>query len=514
MKDLVHVKAPGNWINDPNGFIYYKGKYHLFFQHFPYAPEWGTMHWGHTVSEDLVHWEYQGIALFPTKEYDQNGVFSGTALEEDGKLKIYYSAVKYLKPNPEDVHRVLDDAIQTSQAMIVSEDGFHFNNWDKKKVLPTVHDEEVGEPKMRDPKVWKDGDSYYMMMGSSYHDAGRVLFYTSKDGENWTYANQCRPESYGWTIECPDLFSQNDQWIFIGCPMRLTPGEKKYPDQAVWALVEFDPKTCELKLPDTHSYVDYGLDLYAPFEKFQGGCLDITAILYYVTVIVLFNFFTVQAIQKRRWSISKKTFSLSVFSSSFIVVVFALAVVANLAVDALPTRITSLDCSYSKLYSITKDTKKNMKKLKSDVSIYVLAAEKSKDAQIDSMLERYKDLSGHIRVKYVNPKSKPYFYKDYTDNAPTSNSLIVVSDKRSKVIDYYDIYDYQSNMDYSTYSYNNELKGFDAEGQIKRDIQYVTMDANQLPVVYQITGHDEATIGSAFSDVIIKSNMTLSSVEL
>ena len=82
------------------------------------------MHWGHTVSEDLVHWEYQGIALFPTKEYDQNGVFSGTALEEDGKLKIYYSAVKYLKPNPEDVHRVLDDAIQTSQAMIVSEDGF------------------------------------------------------------------------------------------------------------------------------------------------------------------------------------------------------------------------------------------------------------------------------------------------------------------------------------------------------------------------------------------------------
>ena len=188
--------------------------------------------------------------------------------------------------------------------------------------------------------------------------------------------------------------------------------------------------------------------------------------------------------------------------------------VANLAVDALPTRITSVDCSYSKLYSITKDTKKTMKKLKSDVTIYVLAAEKSKDAQIDSMLERYKDLSGHIRVKYVNPKSKPYFYKDYTDNAPTSNSLIVVSDKRSKVIDYYDIYDYQSSMDYSTYSYNNELKGFDAEGQITSAIQYVTMDADQLPVVYQITGHDEAAIGSAFSDVISKSNMTLSSVEL
>ena len=256
------------------------------------------------------------------------------------------------------------------------------------------------------------------------------------------------------------------------------------------------------------------LDLYAPFEKFQGGCLDLTAILYYVTVVVLFHFFTIQAIQKRRWSISRNTFSLSVFSSSFVVVVIALAVVANLAVNALPTRITSVDCSYSQLYSITGDTKKTMKKLQDDVTVYVLAAEKSKDAQIDAMLKRYKDLSGHIKVTYVSPKSKPYFYKDYTENAPTSNSLIVVSDKRSKVIDYYDIYDYESSMDYSTYSYNNELKGFDAEGQITSAIQYVTMDADQLPVVYQITGHDESTLGSAFSDVVSKANMTLSSVEL
>lgn len=256
------------------------------------------------------------------------------------------------------------------------------------------------------------------------------------------------------------------------------------------------------------------LDLYAPFEKFQGGCLDLTALLYYVTVVVLFNFFTIQAIQKRRWSINRNTFSLSVFSSSFVVVVLALAVVANLAVNALPTRITSVDCSYSQLYSITGDTKKTMKKLQDDVTVYVLAAEKSKDAQIDAMLKRYKDLSGHIKVTYVSPKSKPYFYKDYTENAPTSNSLIVVSDKRSKVIDYYDIYDYESSMDYSTYSYNNELKGFDAEGQITSAIQYVTMDADQLPVVYQITGHDESTLGSAFSDVVSKANMTLSSVEL
>ena len=128
-KNELHLKAPGNWINDPNGFIYYKGKYHLFYQHFPYAPVWGTMHWGHAVSDDLIHWEHQAVALFPTKEYDQNGVFSGSALEVDGKLYLYYSAVKYLEKDRENIHMAINDQFETSQAMIISEDGYHFDNW-------------------------------------------------------------------------------------------------------------------------------------------------------------------------------------------------------------------------------------------------------------------------------------------------------------------------------------------------------------------------------------------------
>ena len=76
VKDVLHLKAPGNWMNDPNGFIYFRGKYHLFYQYFPYGTRWGTMHWGHAVSKDLVHWEHGDIALFPTKSYDRNGVFS------------------------------------------------------------------------------------------------------------------------------------------------------------------------------------------------------------------------------------------------------------------------------------------------------------------------------------------------------------------------------------------------------------------------------------------------------
>jgi ABC-2 type transport system permease protein len=141
-------------------------------------------------------------------------------------------------------------------------------------------------------------------------------------------------------------------------------------------------------------------------------------------------------------------------------------------------------------------------------------SENSKDAQIDKILNRYADLSDHVKVKYIDPDSQPYFYQDYTDSAPTKNSLIVASDARSRVIDYYDIYDYEQSMDYSTYSYTNELVGFDAEGQLTSAIQYVTMDADQLPVIYRITGHDESSLGSDFTEAITKANMTLSSIEL
>ena len=154
-EDVLHLKAPGNWINDPNGFIYYKGKYHLFFQYFPYAPVWGTMHWGHAVSDDLITWKHLGVALFPTKDYDRNGVFSGSALEKDGKLYLYYSAVRYLKEQDENIHQA-EGAVETSQSMIISEDGFHFDNWkDKKQIIPVIRDPKIADSAdTRDPKVW------------------------------------------------------------------------------------------------------------------------------------------------------------------------------------------------------------------------------------------------------------------------------------------------------------------------------------------------------------------------
>lgn len=251
-------------------------------------------------------------------------------------------------------------------------------------------------------------------------------------------------------------------------------------------------------------------DLYSPFAEFCAGSLKITGLVYYLSVILLLNFLTVQSIQKRRWSMSKKNFSTGVFSTTFIAVALVLTVVVNLAVNALPSTVTSIDCSYTKLYSITDQTKNYLKTLDEDVTIYVLVAENRKESQVDELLTRYDDLSKHIRVEYVNPSVKPDFYRQYTESAPNTNSLIVVSEKRSRVIDYYDLYVF----DYDMYTYQSEVVGFDAEGQITSAIEYVTMESSSLPIVYMIEGHEEQPLGSSFEDLLSKANITLSSIDL
>ena len=255
-------------------------------------------------------------------------------------------------------------------------------------------------------------------------------------------------------------------------------------------------------------------DLYTPFENFVSGCFSVTSAAYYVTVILLLCFLTTQSIQKRRWAFSKKMIGTGAFSAGMIVIMCAICVVVNLVVTALPTRYTSIDCSATKLYSLTSDTKDRISKLDEDITIYVLNSRKSKDAKIDEIINRYKDLSSHIKVKYVDPATSPKFYQDYTDTTPTTNSLIIESKNRSKVIDYNDIYEYDSSSYYYGYQSQSSITGFDAEGQITSAIEYVTMDADELPVIYQITGHNETEIGSNFQSVVSKANANLKSLEL
>lgn len=263
----LHLRAPGNWINDPNGFIWYKGKYHLFYQYFPYAPEWGTMHWGHAVSENLVDWEHLGIAVFPSKKFDRNGVFSGSAIEKDGEMMLYYTAVQYLETDDEDIHRAKPEMFMSSQALITSKDGIHFDNWkDKRQIIPTLYTmENGGDIHARDPKVWETRDGYGMVIGSMTDKReGRLLFYRSKDGKEWKYISQSVLSGFGSGIECPDILSVDNQMLLLGAAMGWKQDGCRYSDQAVYAKINFDSETCKVKVLGNSELLDYGTDLYAP----------------------------------------------------------------------------------------------------------------------------------------------------------------------------------------------------------------------------------------------------------
>lgn len=251
-------------------------------------------------------------------------------------------------------------------------------------------------------------------------------------------------------------------------------------------------------------------DLYTPLSAFMNGCLDITGVVYFVTLSGLMIFLTTQSIQKRRFSTSSKKISTGVFSIGFIAIATAVAVVLNLVVAELPSTYTAIDATDSKLYSLTEDTKTYLKLLEKEVEIYVLADEDSADSTLAETLKRYDDMSDYISVTYINPMVNPTFYQQYTDSAPNSNSMIVVSDNRSRVVDYNDIYSYT----YDYYTYSSSIDGYDAEGQLTSAIQYVTMDASELPVVYEIEGHGETALSSGFTETIEKANITLSSLTL
>ena len=267
-RQQLHLKAPDNWVNDPNGFIYYKGYYHLFYQYFPYGPRWGTMHWGHAVSRDLVTWEHRRVALYPSTYEDRNGCFSGSAIEEDGKLYLAYTGVRYEVVNPEDPHTCLDEQYESAQLMITSEDGFHFDNEKGKTVIiPPVTDKTLGDrTHTRDPKIWRGKNAWYLILGSTVEEKyGEVLFYRSEDLHTWTYVDKAwKGPEYGWMWECPDFFETEGGGVLIISPMGLLKNGEKEKNQSVCFPVEFDEDTCRMEIPDQYQFADHGMDLYAP----------------------------------------------------------------------------------------------------------------------------------------------------------------------------------------------------------------------------------------------------------
>ncbi|MDO4291953.1 MAG: Gldg family protein [Eubacteriales bacterium] len=248
-------------------------------------------------------------------------------------------------------------------------------------------------------------------------------------------------------------------------------------------------------------------DFSSRLDAMLGGTLDLKAVLYFVTVIFVFLFLTTQSIQKRRYQISVRSFRIGAYSTGLTAVVLVIAVFANLAVSALPDSYTTVDTTSQKLYSLTATTKNVLKALDQDVTIYVINAENNQDTMLQTTLEQYADLSGHIQIVYKDPVVSPDFYKDYTDSI-SINSLIVECGDRFRVINYNNIYEYD--YDYTTYS--QTVSAYDAEGLITSAVAYVT--SGDAPVIYQVNGHGESSLESTFTEGVQKENADLAELTL
>ncbi len=248
-------------------------------------------------------------------------------------------------------------------------------------------------------------------------------------------------------------------------------------------------------------------DFTARLNAMLGGTLDLKAVLYFLTVIAVCLFLTVQSIQKRRYHVSVKSLSMGAYSTGMIAVVLVIAVFLNLAVSSLPDSYTTVDVTSQKLYSLTATTKKMLKELSEDVTIYVINAENNQDTLVGKTLESYADLSDHIEVVYKDPVVSPDFYKEYTDSI-SINSLIVECGDRFQVINYSDLYAY----DFNSSTYQQTVSGYDAEGLLTSAIAYVT--GENTSAVYRLEGYGEQTLEPAFSDGVKKENVVLENLTL
>ena len=199
--------------------------------------------------------------------------------------------------------------------------------------------------------------------------------------------------------------------------------------------------------------------------------------------------------------LSTRTAKVGGYSVVLALIVLAILVAVNVLFSVLPSKFTQFDISAAQLYSLTSDTKVVATNLDKDVTIYWITQAGQESTVLDKLLDRYQDLSDHITVVKKDPDIYPTFAQQYTDETVVNNSLVVECGDKSRYISYNDIYQVDTASYYTTGSVS---QSFDGEGQITSAIDYVVSD--ELPKIYLLSGHGEATLSDTFSDELTRSN--------
>jgi sucrose-6-phosphate hydrolase SacC (GH32 family) len=208
-----HIIAPGHWMNEPHAPFYYQGQYHLFYQHNPRGPYWHNIHWGHLTSKDLVHWEHQPVALRPEKDkVDADGDWSGSAtFDEEGKPALFITAGNKKKKPDQGVAIVRPKDAENDK---------YLKKWVKPDQLDIKQPSNMNLTKdFRDPFPWKEGDSWYCLVGSGIKDeGGTALLFKSDDFKDWEFVDHF-------------YLADNDRYPYLGpiweLPVLLPLGKDK-----------------------------------------------------------------------------------------------------------------------------------------------------------------------------------------------------------------------------------------------------------------------------------------------
>jgi beta-fructofuranosidase len=252
-RPIFHVTSPAQWINDPNGPIFYKGVYHLFYQLHPFSDGSGPKYWGHVRSRDLVKWEHLPIALAPSADLGESEIWSGCCtINGLGEPMAFYTSIA---PGKTAIDHAEQWAATSDDDLVV---------WKKSSANPVLSETLHGGTKIydwRDPFIFRDGRKTFLVLGGSLNQSkggqAVVNIYEPENAEltKWKYRGVLfqHPDPEARTCECPNFFKLGDEWVLFVSPY----GRVQY------FIGDFDAATCRFR-PRARGSVDFGRNFYAP----------------------------------------------------------------------------------------------------------------------------------------------------------------------------------------------------------------------------------------------------------
>ena len=256
-RQSYHLQPVTGLMNDPNGFIYHDGLWHLFYQWCPWGAFHGLKHWYHVTSENLIKWDNLGAALYPDSYFDNGGDFTGTAYSIDGRIHLFYTGIH--------TDKTVESESYTCMAKLMDD------NKVKKYSAPLFGPADGYTHNQRDPKIVYDDESgkFYIFIGAETKDKkGCIIVYESDDPKrHWNFRGQLNVpgfEDFGNMWECPSLEHIGNHDILIFCPQHLTlEGHGTGTNHNGYIIGNMDFESLTFTPDGAFHLLDFGFESYA-----------------------------------------------------------------------------------------------------------------------------------------------------------------------------------------------------------------------------------------------------------